>query len=83
MQVTNGGELFCGRPLGNYNLITDTPANDVLYGMDKADLIRGFQGNDKLMGDAGNAGCIEVQATIRLTKPEDSMSATTRLATAL
>ena len=26
----------------------------MLYGTDKADLIRGFEGNDTLMGDAGN-----------------------------
>lgn len=54
VQVTHGGELFCGRLLGEHNLINGTPANDVLNGMDKADLIRGFEGNDKLMGDAGN-----------------------------
>ena len=54
VQVTHGGELFCGRPIGGYNVINGTPANDVLYGTDKADLIRGFEGNDKIRAGAGN-----------------------------
>ena len=39
VKVTHGGQLYCGRPIGDYNVINGTSSNDVLNGIDRNDLI--------------------------------------------
>jgi len=48
------GPLFCGRALGEFNVIDGTPGGDVLIGTNADDLIRGFGGDDTINGKKGN-----------------------------
>ena len=54
VQVSRGAELYCGRPITDYNVIDGNAGDDALAGTDRDDLIRGYGGVDRIRGGAGN-----------------------------
>jgi len=47
-------QLFCDRPLTDFNVVNGTSGDDILFGTDGDDLIQGLEGNDSLLGFAGD-----------------------------
>ncbi len=53
-EYTIEAELFCGRPITDYNVIDGTSGNNNLAGTAGRDLIRGFGGHDIINGKGGD-----------------------------
>jgi len=47
-------QIFCGRHISLFNVITGTTGDDILFGTNGDDLIFGVAGNDSILGFGGN-----------------------------